>query len=197
VERRRIAADLHDGVVQELTGVSYALAAAARDPVADAAEAARQAAHQLRQGVRSLRSLLVEIYPPNLAEEGLAAALDDLLARHRARGLDVELDVDLPRDVPLAVAGLAYRVAQEALRNVMHHARAGRVLVTASRDDGELRLAIQDDGRGFDVEAVAAGSEGHLGLRILEDMVQDQGGALEVRSSPGRGTTVELRSPWR
>ena len=116
-ERRRIAGDLHDGVVQDLAGVAFSLGAAARKPDRDPEDAAavRAAADQVRDGVRSLRSLMVEIYPPNLYDEGLEAALSDLLARLEPRGIETSLRVDAPLDtLDMDAIQLLYRRRRRA-----------------------------------------------------------------------------------
>ena len=153
-ERRRIAQDLHDGVVQDLAGVSYSLAAAARrdEPVSPAELEAGAAT--VRASVEALRTLLVEIYPPNLADEGLGPALADLLGRSRASGLDVSLDTSsLGTHVPEAAARIAYRTVQEAMRNVVTHAGATSVAVRAGSDGEQVWAEVVDDGVGFDVAA--------------------------------------------
>ena len=153
LERRRIAADLHDGVVQDLTGVAYSLTGAARQPnlpVETARELERSAAG-VRTGVKALRSLLIEIYPPNLAEIGLASALTDLVARAELRDLTATLDTtELHEPLPDPIAGLLYRCAQEGLRNVFTHARARTVVVRVGSDRERAYLDVQDDGVGFD-----------------------------------------------
>jgi signal transduction histidine kinase len=184
-ERRRIAADLHDGAVQDLAGVAFGLA-----PLADAASEPEKgqledAIGRLRQGVRDLRTLLVEIHPPALSSTGLEAALSDLLSPLAAAGLETSLDVD--PDVP--PDPLMYRVAREAVRNVAAHAEASRVSVRVTPG----RLVVADDGRGFapgDRERRRA--EGHLGLSLLEGIVRQAGGTLSVTSTPGAGSTVTL-----
>jgi signal transduction histidine kinase len=183
-ERRRIAGDLHDGVVQELTGVSLGLAALGRAEDIPRAQVL-DASAAIRNSIKSLRSMLVEIYPPNLYEEGLESAVGDLLSGLGGR--------ELPRDV----TALLYRSAQEALRNVAAHAQAQHVRVDLRRgDDRRVRLSVDDDGRGFSAGQLAdRGTEGHVGLRSLADLVADMGGSLEARSLPGRGTTVLVDVP--
>ncbi|MBX3312716.1 MAG: sensor histidine kinase [Actinobacteria bacterium] len=197
-ERRRIAQDLHDGVVQDLAGVSYSLAAMGRgdrDP-AEEAERIDAAAATVRASVEALRTLLVELYPPNLEQEGLAPALDDLLARVRSRGIDATLDAPEDVDLPLPATRLVYRVAQEALRNVVTHAGATAVEVVVATGDGDVRLSIRDDGVGFDIdEARASAADGHLGLLGLGDLAERAGGTLRISSTPGQGTTVDLEVP--
>ena len=196
-ERRRIASDLHDGVVQELTGVSLGLAAIGR-----AEEVSRtqvlEASSAIRNSIKSLRSLLVEIYPPNLYEEGLESAVGDLLSPLAARGIVTSLSVDLAgRELPRETTALMYRTAQEALRNVSAHSHAQHVRVDLRvGDDHRIRLVVADDGRGFSAEQLAdRGTEGHVGLRSLAGLVADMGGSLEARSMPGRGTTVLVDVP--
>ncbi|MFN2608763.1 MAG: sensor histidine kinase [Acidimicrobiales bacterium] len=198
LERRRIASDLHDGVVQDLVGVAYSLSASARrmdDPAST--DLLEVSADHVRSSIGALRSLLVEIYPPNLADEGIHSALSDLVNAARSRGLAVELDLDgLDPAVPPAAAQLLYRAAQEALRNVVRHARARSVRVMAVTVDNIARLQVDDDGQGFDVEgARTRAADGHLGLRGLEGLVADGGGRMELLSSPGAGTSVAVEVP--
>jgi len=200
-ERRRIAADLHDGVVQDLAGVAFGLAPLAEeaDRTGDAAGAAalRDATATLRQGVRDLRTLLVEIHPPNLASAGLEVALSDLLSPLAATGIATELHVDDAAAPGGEHDPLVYRVAREALRNAQAHGEPGRVRVEVTQPvAGTTRLVVADDGRGFaPEERERRGEEGHLGLTLLEDLAAQAGGALTMRSAPGRGTTVELEVP--
>ncbi len=196
-ERRRVASDLHDGVVQELTGISLGLAALGRGQVVPPAQVV-EASAAIRNSIKSLRSLLVEIHPPNLYEEGLESAVGDLLSGLAARGVVTELAIDLgTAQLPRDVTALMYRTAQEALRNVSAHAHAQHVRVDLRLcNDRRVRLSIDDDGRGFSAEKLAdRGSEGHMGLRSLADLVADMGGSLEARSSPGLGTSVRVDLP--
>src|SRR5205085_242808 len=162
VERRQIATDLHDSVVQDLAGVGYALAAAAREGGVGDGRVLEDSAATVRESIKALRSLVVEIYPPDIAEEGLAATLSDLLARTSGRGVVAELDTgELREPLPTAVAGLLYRVAQEGLRNALNHAEATELCLRLRSTDASVVLELTDDGRGFD-PAIGAG-EGHLG----------------------------------
>jgi len=186
-ERRRIAADLHDGIVQDLAGVAFGLAPlAAKAPPAEQ-RVLNASVDRLRLGVRDLRTLLVEIHPPRLESAGLEAALDDLLSPLRSSGVETELEVQPTRD-----DALVYRVVREALRNVTEHAQARRVIVAVTA----LGATIRDDGAGFDAAQRAQRREqGHVGLSLLEDLVTEAGGRLAVSSAPGLGTTVTLELP--
>jgi signal transduction histidine kinase len=201
LERRRIAADLHDGAVQRLAGVSLSLAAAARNlPATEDRERARKAfadsASDTRETIRELRTLLVDIYPPTLHRSGLRAALNDLVAPLRAAGIGVALDVSDELRLPDDVEALVYRVAQEALRNSRAHGKPSAVRVTVQADAGRAWLEILDDGRGFDPSSLEAGQpNGHFGLRLMRDLADHAHGAVEVRSSPGHGASVRLEVP--
>ena len=208
-ERRRIAGDLHDGVVQELTGVSLTLAAQGRAAESRgetvAPQQALDASAAIRSSIKSLRSLLVEIYPPNLQEEGLQSAIGDLLSGLTVRGIETRLVADesgaLERtSIDQDASALIYRAAQEALRNVVTHAAATEVRVELDVDVTHhvesLRLVVDDNGRGFSTDTLDERSaDGHVGLRSLAGLVADLGGSLEVRSSPGTGTRVQVSVP--
>ena len=200
-ERRRIARDLHDGVVQSLAGVSYSLAAAADRldsgaESADVGSALRQAAADTRRSMRDLRSLIVAIAPPNLHDEGLDNAVVELVAPLAAEGLETAVDIDDAAAPSADTQTLLYRVAQEAVRNVAAHANATRVSVSLTRDNGSARLVVADDGQGFSPDRLEQRREaGHLGLTLLTGMVAEAGGRLVVASTPGKGTRLEAEVP--
>lgn len=199
-ERRRIAGDLHDGVVQTLAGVSFRLAAA-REQVdehtpAPLQEAIAESARETRDSIRALRSLLVDIYPPSLEREGLAAALQDLMTRAASAQLKTQLNVDPALELPPEQEALLFRAAQEALRNVITHAHADHVSISAARLSNRVVLTVRDDGVGFDSDsALAREPNGHFGLRALDDLIRDQGGRLDIISAPGSGTTFTVKVP--
>lgn len=197
-ERRRVAGELHDGVVQELTGLSYALEAARLGDPDEGHRAAviADTAVRLRGSIGALRSLLVDIYPPNLAEEGLPSALAELAAVLERTGIEVRLDADSTVDLPTPTSAILFRSTQEVLRNVAAHSGARQVQILAERRNGHARVVVDDDGRGFDQSVLAQRSGGgHFGLRSLGDLVADAGGSLTVRSAPGQGTRVETKVP--
>jgi two-component system NarL family sensor kinase len=197
-ERRRIAQDLHDGVVQSLAGVGFSLSAAAERPAIDddVRDVMRQAAADTRTGLRDLRTLIVEIAPAELHEEGLDEALAALVAPLSDAGVAVHIDVSPAAPLAEDAEALLYRVAQEAVRNVVAHAAAGRVDITVSLDGDRVRLVVADDGRGFsDDDLDTRRREGHVGLRLLAGLVADAGGTLDVDSAPGRGTRLSLELP--
>jgi len=202
-ERRRIAGSLHDGVVQDLSAAPLIMSRAvqrleaqpgsAPDDRAVAADL-RSATQAVRQSVASLRSLLIEIYPPHLARAGLAAALGDLTARTQARGVHTRLDLPPDLEIPTETAALLFRVAQEALLNVVKHARATTAEVSVGVDDAGTTLVVRDDGVGFDATPPPT-ANGHVGLRVLSDLAEAAGARLDLATAPGHGTTLRLTVP--
>ena len=202
VERRRIAADLHDGAVQRLAGVSLSLSAAANGRDMAEHEIARDAfvtaSAETRQTMRELRTLLVDIYPPTLQRSGLAAALNDLVEPLRSAGMQTRVTVPATPELPYDTEALFYRVTQEALRNARAHGEATAVSVTVQRHEHEAELTITDNGRGFSQGSdEGSGEPGHFGLRLMRDLADHAGGSLEVRSTVGAGTSVNLVVPLR
>jgi signal transduction histidine kinase len=199
-ERRIIAADLHDGVVQGLAGASYSLSAMAEraesEGLHDMAQQASSTAARLREWMRELRSLVVSIAPPKLHEEGLAAALSDVAATARSRGVSVRLEVPDDLELSSATETLLYRVGQEAVRNTIAHAEATEVTISlAVEDSGVVVLEVRDNGVG--IASRNGSSDGdHLGLRLLSELVGEAGGRFDVHSGD-RGTTVAMKVPAR
>ena len=201
-ERRRVASYLHDGPVQEIAGLAYSLA-----PLADQAEARgaseeagvlRTTIDRLRRTVRDLRALLVELHPPHLAAAGLETAIADLVSPLKSGGATVSVEISGADQIDREQEALIYRVAQEAVRNVIAYADAGEVRVELTVADGLARLVVSDNGRGFDPAIREQRlAEGHLGLSLAEELARQSGGRLEISSSEGAGTRVELEVPPR
>jgi len=191
-ERRRIARDLHDGVVQDLAGSAFAIAAVAHEVHGTSRASLLDSAHTLRRSLRSLRSLLVEIHPPDLDAATLPAALEDLCAPAAAAGVHVKVTVGILGEMPQEDAELTWRVAQEAVRNTLRHAQASRMSVDLHRAGDSFVLSVADDGTGFDPASVSGTA--HYGLRGLESLVSDSGGVLTIDSALGTGTTTRLET---
>jgi two-component system, NarL family, sensor kinase len=192
IERRRIAAEVHDGAVQELIGITFSLSAAADESAPPMNDRLSGLAASTRHTVRSLRSLLNSIYPVEVPDIGWAAGLDPIVGALRQRG--VAVDVKVP-EIRLSPANelLLLRVGREALRNVDAHARASRVTITMTKNGNAVKLLITDNGVGFDKEMAETQRQvGHLGLQLLRDLSEDMGAVLAVDSTPGSGTTVHL-----
>ncbi|MGZ4497806.1 MAG: sensor histidine kinase [Nocardioides sp.] len=191
-ERRRIARDLHDGVVQDLAGTAFSLSALARDSQtpADSRSTLRQASSSLRDGLKALRSLLAEIHPPDLQPDGLAAALSDLTAPAATADIQASVAVSGAEHLSTTQTAVLWRVAQEAVRNAIRHSGASTLAVTVHGDAKQVTLEVVDDGIGFDPEGPR--EHGRFGLRGLRSLARDSNGRVEVRSSPGEGTTVHM-----
>jgi signal transduction histidine kinase len=182
-ERRRIAATLHDGVVQQLAGAAFLVGGeverARSHGEIERAERLAGAAATVRDGVAGMRSLLVDIYPPSLSDGGLAAALADLVRTQSGSTARIHLEVE-----PAAAAALdaerqqaVFRVAQECLRNAVRHSGAGSIWIRLSQQPGCVRLEVADDGRGLEPERA---QQGHFGLRLIADAAVAAGARLSV-----------------
>jgi signal transduction histidine kinase len=199
-ERRRIAAGLHDDVVQDLAGLGFSLSAAATRADANGTSAIlREAADQTRQTMRKLRAVLVDIYPPSLQRAGLQAAVDDLAAPLTAQGANVQIEVPPATSLSPGIEALIFRTVQEGLRNAGKHAHAHNVSVTVNVTRDHAVATITDDGDGFEPGSGSAqartSAAGHLGLQMLRDLARDAGGELQVESQPGAGTRLSLEVP--
>jgi signal transduction histidine kinase len=198
-ERRAIAAEVHDGPVQDLAGVSYALSALkshlppGRQPMVDSVVSTAQHA------VQSLRRLIIDIHPPDLSSSSLGKAIGDMAESLRGGGIDVVMDTgQLPEMTPSTVAVL-YRTAKEALANVVHHSEAGHAWITLEetelRGAPAVRLEVADDGVGFPAEGIDKRREGHFGLAFLCDRVVDLGGTVTFATREGGGAIVTAVVP--
>lgn len=200
-ERNRIARELHDSVSQALYGIALgtrtARALVDRQPVDGKVKTAL--ANPLdyvlslaESGLAEMRALIFELRPDALEKEGLVAALtrqaEAVRARHK---LDVRTDFCAePPALPLAAKEALYRVAQEALNNLVKHAQASLVNLRLYCASDALTLEVQDNGVGFDPQA---DYPGHLGLHTMRERVARFGGALEIESAPGAGATVRVK----
>src|SRR5262249_42149120 len=144
-------------------------------------------------GLAEMRALIFELRPESLEVEGLIAALDhQLAALHARHGIAVEASLGTEPEVPYASKEAMYRVAQEALHNVVKHAHASAVKVTLGADAEGLTLEVCDDGQGFDPDGQFPG---HLGLRTMQERAAGLGGSVRVESTPGSGTRVHAWIP--
>jgi signal transduction histidine kinase len=194
-ERNRVARELHDSVTQRLFGVVLAAETAAEllDRNPGAARAQLDRVRELAHGsMEELRSLIFELRPAALADEGLAAALRKHLGvLRRVHDQDIALRVaGTPRLGPVADSQV-FRIAQEAVNNALRHAGAQRIAVGLRARNGRLELTVEDDGTGFDPAAPALRSR-RLGLTSMEERARAVGGTLTIDSRPGAGTTIRL-----
>lgn len=198
VERRRIAAEVHDRVIPELTGVACHLDAfrLGSPDAGDLTDVLDRSSRGVRGCIGELRRLLVDLSRTRVSAAGLAPALADLADRMSPWGVRVELRTSGLDDVPEPVAELVYRCAEESLRNVSAHSGATEVELSAVRTGDAVTLTVEDDGCGFDQHQLAERARaGHLGLHALGGVVADAGGSLWAASAPGRGTRVSATVP--
>jgi signal transduction histidine kinase len=196
-ERRRWARELHDQTLQSLGGVRVALASiVGRGEAATKDIAIRQAIEDIELEIANLRGIITDLRPSMLDDLGLLPAIEALLDRRREAGLEIVSDLGLPNspsdgaslDPELETA--VYRLVQEALANVVKHARASSVRVSVRLSDGEVTIEVQDDGTGFNVDGRTAG----FGLSGMRERAYLAGGTLELQSG-GAGTQVRARLP--
>jgi signal transduction histidine kinase len=192
-ERRRLERDIHDGAQQQLVALAVKLrlveATALKDPN-KATDLAAQARTEAQEALDALRDLARGIYPPLLADQGLAAALE---AQARKIPVSVRVEPDGVGRYPQETEAAAYFCVLEALQNVTKYAEASSVTVRLRSGDGVLGFEVHDDGRGFDPASTPRGS----GLQNMADRLEALGGSLQVESTPGRGTVVIGRIPIR
>ncbi len=197
-ERQRLARELHDSVSQVLycIGLEAHTARETLEMEGDPEQAIASIDYVLAlagAGLAEMRALIFELRPESLEIEGLVAALTKQVAVLRARyNLTVEADLGEEPHLPIEMKHALYRIAQEALHNIVKHARANKVILRLAREANEIILEVRDNGRGFD----PAGSfPGHLGLRSMQERATKVGGTLTMESLQGQGARVEIRLP--
>jgi len=203
-ERIRLAMDLHDGPIQQLTVLAFNLDRLAqridRDEIAAARTLMADVRLSLSDEMEALRRLMVELRPPILDEGGLSAALSDAAGKVLADTpieWGVRCEVGQQRLAP-ELETVVYRVAYEALANARKHSQGTRVDVLVSRVGDTLRLVVADDGRGFDTATACSASGGKCyGLLGMHERVGGLGGTCRVDSRPGAGTSVEAFLPLK
>ncbi|HEX2032362.1 MAG TPA: PAS domain S-box protein [Actinomycetota bacterium] len=197
-ERGRIAGEIHDDSLQIMVAVSMRLQMLARKMDPEHLEGLRRLEETVALSVSRLRSLMFELHPPALDQEGLTAAIRSYVEAFQAEGpLDVHVEDGLTAEPPPTIRTLLYRIAQEALANVRKHARARSVRVMLREEGDGVRIEIRDDGVGFAPDEVDPPPPGHLGLVAMRERAQIAGGWCRIQSAPGRGTTVRYWLPAR
>ena len=198
-ERHSIAAELHDGVIQDLVAVGFGLgtvrAVADRQGQEDIAAAAGQLNDIVRDDVRVLRGLIGSLAVGDLAAMPLADVVVQAALEAEQAGLVVTRDVAAVEPVARDVHTALCLVVREAVRNAVRHANATSLTVRLGADGDELVLEVTDDGAGFDPAAAHGTTEGHLGLTLYAQAAKAAGGRYTLRSAPGEGTSLVVRVP--
>jgi len=192
-ERSRIAHDIHDDPVQKMVALKMRLELFRRQhpgmpDIDDALEV-------MRVTIRSMRTLLFDLSPPTLEEEGLGSALTYLLENSNSSFDWTIDDAALDEEPPVQTSLILYRIAQEAFANARKHAKAANVRVTLQPLDGGTSMHIVDDGVGFLPQEALVAAPGHLGLAAIRERAEMAGGSSRLWSLPGQGTTLEVWLP--
>ena len=198
-ESRRWARELHDDTLQSLAAVRLQLSLAQRAGGVQVLETAVGAAiQQLGDGITNLRSLLTDVRPAALDQLGLEAALDALTDRVSRQGLEIDISINLsyeqgrePTRHTAELESAIYRIAQEGLTNATKHGHAKRAAIEVDESQTAVKLSVRDDGDGFDPITSTSG----LGLLGMRERVQLLHGTIQIKSSPGDGTTLTASFP--
>jgi PAS domain S-box-containing protein len=198
-ERRRIASNIHDDPLQKITAAAMRLDMLVADqPALAKDEKIDRLVDSLRVSIASLRHLMFEVQPYSLERDGdLDLALRTLteLEASADQATRYELEWNARSTLPSETATVLYRIAQEAVVNARKHAGATHVTISVVDRGQSVCLRIDDDGVGFSSEFLGGSPPGHLGLTAMRERAEMVGGTFAIRSTPGTGTSVEVRLP--
>ncbi len=203
-ERRRLAAEIHDSVVQSLVGISYRLQAIEKkitpenDRNGVLMQDVKTLQEQLNNNIKELRDLLLGLRPPMLDDMGLYAALETHL-KNFGISHGIQTSIRMPDDRPVISRDAQinlFRIIQEALNNVEKHAAASHVSIEIGTSPQKLHLTIRDDGKGFSPQKARAKPR-NLGIASMRERTELLGGNLKIKSEPGRGTNITCDVPLR
>jgi signal transduction histidine kinase len=197
-ERERLAGELHDSVTQSLYSLRL-FSEAAREQlesqhVARASDYMQDISATARRALKEMRLLLYELRSDSYLKDGLLAALYHRLdAVEKRAGVKTAIEMDSLLELPSALEEMLYRVAQEALNNALKHAEANNMTVRVKLEGAQVRMEVEDDGRGFDTSHDMPA--GGMGLENMQRRVREFGGTLDIVSAPGAGTRVIVQVP--
>lgn len=213
--QRRLALELHDQAIQQLTGILFQLNQIQRsgrhpaggrkgslvgDNLVDVFQSIQS---EVRSLIGYLRTLTYELHPPGLEEMGLTLALESYINQVKRRGhlpsslFKLEMERIGPSELPLPLATSLFRAAQEGLRNALEHAQPSSIRLVISQSAGHISMILQDDGKGFRVPMRLSEltSRGHFGLTGMSERIAWAGGHMEIHSELGHGTEIVLCVP--
>ncbi|NGQ97401.1 sensor histidine kinase [Brevibacillus sp. SYP-B805] len=195
-ERQRLARELHDAVSQQLFAIAMTTAAIKRMIGINPQRAAQQielVEEMAAAAQAEMRALLLHLRPATLQDRSLREAMIELLEElSQKQSLGISWEIEEIPDLPTGIEDHLFRILQEALSNTLRHARAKQIVVKLFTMQGQVRLRVADDGIGFDPEDEKMIS---YGLRTMRERVNELGGAMEIYSSIGQGTQIEVRIP--
>ncbi|MCB0115968.1 MAG: PAS domain-containing protein [Caldilineaceae bacterium] len=200
-ERLRLAHELHDTAMQDLTVLTYDLVHYSN---ANADEAMGKAIANIRGKIghinQTLRRIVGDLRPPILVDFGLKAAIEAHIERihndHPSLHITLEAEDNLPR-LREMTAVMLFRIQQQALRNIFQHAAADRVWIRVTTELDWLKLEVEDNGKGFSIprRLIELARQGHLGIVSMSERANEAGGVFEIESEPGKGTVVRVKVP--
>ena len=199
-ERTRIAADIHDGFLQDLSALflkaeSVRMLLRRGEPQAADAEV-ESLQEMMRDEVKALRDYIFEVRPPSLDEVGLIPTIEAMLGRISSdNAIVTALDAEDFDRLPESIETVLYRTAQEALRNVVKHAHATKVTVTLTRQGSGVTMAVIDDGKGIEAHALEVKRRQHFGIATMQERVEMAGGEFQVSRRAEGGTEVRALIP--
>ncbi|HEX8508943.1 MAG TPA: sensor histidine kinase [Propionibacteriaceae bacterium] len=201
-ERSQIAGDLHDGPIQDLAGIGYALGALAPGVAQERRGLMTEVQTTVHHAIDSLRRLMVDLYPPDLDATRLPETILSLTVPLQEKGIDVVTHVEEVPELDSDQVTTLYRVSREVLSNVVQHAQATQASVTLAAHEEtsfpsgrSVTLTITDNGVGIDPERLDRRAEGHLGLRLLRDRVEHLRGTFRLERAPEGGTILRVELP--
>ena len=196
-ERKRIARELHDDTSQSLAALVMAIDGSLAALKAGLTPRLEEAKALAVRTIEEVHRMILDLRPSVLDDLGLQSAIRWYAERHLAtRGISVRCEFDaLDHRYPAAFETALFRVCQEAMSNIARHAHAESVLVQLTEVEGEIRIEIEDDGRGFEPDNVSHAERRHFGLMGIEERVEILGGKVVIDSAPGQGTRIRLAVP--
>lgn len=201
-ERKRIAYDLHDGMLQDLVGARFYIGEAREvcDGICHHTEdnPVMQSYTILTHAIAEGRRIMQGLHPTVLEDLGLEAAIMELCEQSAEKGgwrKQCKI-IQLSHQPDLAICVTLYRIAQEALSNICRHAHASNVILSLCQEDANLRLTIIDDGQGFDLSKMAVNGGNHWGIRTMQERAQMMNGTCLIQTSTGQGTRIEVNIPF-
>jgi len=198
-ERQRLARELHDAIKQQLFGLSLTAGSIRQLMTRDtnkAEQRLKQLAQQARDIYTEMDRIIHQLRPAALEDRGLAAALQELVAKWQAQhDFPVALEIKGARELSLVTEQALYRVCQEAFNNIARHAEASQVMLLLQYDLDEVTLRISDNGKGFDSSTSL--SSRAMGIRGMQERISEIGGRFTIESSPNEGTTIMVTVPAR
>ena len=191
-ERRRVAGEVHDGAVQELIGLNYAIGGVAARSSETESQRLRELSSDLSGIIRRLRDLLTSIYPNQRVSGALRSSVDAMADALRGRGMNVTVDIASTIKLQPTEEVVVLRAIGELTRNIESHSRAANVTIRVAETRERVLVDVIDDGVGFESPAEERERRGHFGLRLLADLAADTGGSLTIAAEPGHGTRAHF-----